>query len=136
MRDIIYTLDSKESRERVLRRLGPAETPADHEDLWSPKPRVLPDRMWLVHRGEIIGWMRVLGVETIEDSLVQSHRDGEVSNIMDATRLVTVGPLAAIEPTPHRGFRGFRYFDFDEYVGDKPDLVPVLCQKDVAVCSR
>ena len=124
MRDIIKCAGSGEDREQFLRRLAIP----DQWWFWNCQPAEEVRRLYVVHRGEIIGWMPVVGVEYIDEAAVIRWSDGSTRKIECGVRTVTQSPMHVIEPPiPYGGFRGFRYFDFDDFMGEQADLMPVLC---------
>ncbi len=120
MTDIIYTLNRTKLSKRIVARL--ATVPADHVAVWNMAPRKPVNSMFLVQAGWIIGFLRVLRVCTLDECTVRCFRTGKRRLVMDARRLLTIGPMRRLDPIEHDGFRGFRYFNLINYARELYDV--------------
>lgn len=113
MRDILYTCSTAESREALVSRLT-----RDVDMAWSLAPRETPRRLYLVHRGEIIGWLAVVEVCDADDDdplVLRSRQSGEME-ARTGRHLITKGPIRLLKvPVVWMGFRGFRYCYGDDF---------------------
>lgn len=86
------------------------------------KPRWNFERMWFTYQGRILGWFIVEDLVRNDGSLPRLSRlDGAPSEWQirkDAWVAVCAPPCVRIkERVFHDSFRGWRYFNFDEYRG-------------------
>lgn len=110
--DLITTNVSSESRERMIRRLsfkGPYH--------WHFNPRCEIDRVWIVHRGEIIGSLKYLDTIYVPAGSTYKMPDRSTRVVENSSYWIqAVGPIELLdEPRPCKGFRGMRYFDLESY---------------------
>ncbi len=86
-------------------------------------PKQNPDELWYTHRGEIIGYFKIVKIiRNMGDNLPKLKSiTGEVSEwqikLMNWVAVCDPPFLLAPERTYHEGFRGYRYFNFDRYRG-------------------
>ena len=113
MRDILYTCRTSEPRYDLMLRMNlPIVL------FWNITPKQDVRRLYLIHLSMIIGWMLCEDVIAIgeEPLILRNCETGAPVMLRNTRRLTTRGPINKIEPNPpHKGFRGFRYFDFRQY---------------------
>lgn len=65
-------------------------------------------RVYLVHKGYIVGWQKFVGTsdKPFKCSTTNKNWDGKF--------IQRTGPFHKIEPIAYKGFQGFRYYDYDE----------------------
>lgn len=64
------------------------------------------NRCYLVHNGEVKGWMKIVGVSEEEFTCTTTGKQWKGKFIKRS------GPFHYIEPLEIKGFQGFRYADF------------------------
>jgi hypothetical protein len=67
-----------------------------------PKTRI-GNKCYLVYDGNIIGWMKIVGLEEYEFTCNTTGKN------YDGKFIQRSGPFNKIEPIPMKGFQGFRY---------------------------
>jgi len=99
------------------------EVPPFHRYFFSlgrGKPKQAIERLWFTYHGRILGSFKVLGLVVNDGSLPKLHRlDGGESDWQfkrDVWVVVCAPPCQRLRARVfHEPFRGWRYFDFDEY---------------------
>ena len=86
------------------------------------KPKQAIERMWFTHQGEILGSFKVQEIVcNVGDNIPKlrslENRDSEWQIKRDRWVALCPGPFTWLkgEPVYHDSFRGFHYFNFEEY---------------------
>jgi len=86
------------------------------------KPKQAVERMWFTYQGRILGWFEVEEIVCNDGSLPKLNRldgsPGEWQMKKDSWIAVCAPPCHRLTERVYMdGFRGFRYFNFEEYRG-------------------
>jgi len=73
-----------------------------------PKDTSNIKRVYLVYKGNIVGWQKFVGTSDKPFKCTTTDKN------WDGKFLQRTGPFHKIDPIPCVGFRGFRYWHFDE----------------------
>jgi len=83
----------------------------DGEQVMNFKVNFLPknvkegDRCYLVYKGNIVGWMEIVGLSS------NSFACSTTGKVWTGNFIQRSGEFHKINPYPYKGFQGFRYFD-------------------------
>jgi hypothetical protein len=93
------------------------------------KPKQTIEHVWFVYRGRIMGKFKVESVECNVGQIPTLRRmDGDPGAFQiprDAWVAICKGPFIRLkERVYHDSFRGFRYFDFEEWRMNMEALIP------------
>lgn len=69
-----------------------------------PKKTKIGNKCYLCYKGEVIGWMKIVGMEEKEFTCTTSGKQYKGKFILRS------GPFNKISPIKMTGFQGFRYF--------------------------
>lgn len=111
MRDIIITLPSSiewTDYEKELAAVADGKQVMNFKVPFLPKDKNI-DRCYLVHRGKVIGWMKVVGfADNTKFDCTTTGREWSGKFIQRS------GPFHYLSnPRDFRGFQGWRYYDAD-----------------------
>lgn len=90
------------------------KTVEDESQVMNFKVPILPKdtsnikRVYLLYKGNIVGWQKFVGTSD------KPFKCTTTDNNWDGKFLQRTGPFHKIDPIPCVGFRGFRYWHFDE----------------------
>lgn len=65
-------------------------------------------RVYLIHRGYIVGWQKFAGTSD------KPFKCSVTGKNWDDKFIQRTGPFHKIEPIAYKGFQGFRYYNYDE----------------------
>ncbi len=110
--DLITTNTSRESRDHMLIRLsfkGPYH--------WHFNPRYEIDRVWIVHRGEIVGHLQFADIVYVPPGSTFKTPERTTRVVEQGGYwMQATGPIVLLEePLACPGFRGMRYFDLESF---------------------
>lgn len=90
------------------------KTVEDESQVMNFKVPILPKdtsnikRVYLLYKGNIVGWQKFVGTSDKPFKCTTTDKN------WDGKFLQRTGPFHKIDPIPYVGFRGFRYWHFDE----------------------
>ena len=64
------------------------------------------ERVYLIHLGYIVGWQKFIGVD------IKKFKCTTTGTEWNGKFIQRTGKFHKIDPIPHKGFRGFRYYKF------------------------
>ena len=108
---LLITLPSSIKWEDYEKELKAVE---DESEVMNFKVPILPKdtsnikRVYLVYKGNIVGWQKFVGTSDKPFKCTTTDKN------WDGKFLQRTGPFHKIDPIPCVGFRGFRYWHFDE----------------------
>lgn len=108
--DILITLPSSiklDEYQKELKQVEDGSSVINFKVPFFPSKSKVGNRCYLVHKGNIIGWMSIVGFEEKEFVCEITGRKWKGKFIQRS------GKFNAIEPVPYTGFQGFRYIDDD-----------------------
>lgn len=111
MRGLLITLPASvkwEDYEKELKAVEDGILVMNFKVPFLPKDTEGIERVYMVHRGNIVGWMKFSGVCSKEFICTTTGRPWK-GNFIQRT-----GRFHYIDPIPCRGFQGFRYYEYDE----------------------
>ncbi len=73
-----------------------------------PKDTSDIERVYLVHKGYIVGWQKFVGTSDKPFTCSTTNKD------WDGKFLQRTGEFHKINPIPYKGFQGFRYYTYSE----------------------
>jgi hypothetical protein len=106
-RDIIITIPSSVKWEEYQKELDVVK---DYSQVMNFKISNLPKetsvgcKCYLCYKGQILGWMKIVGMEEKEFECSTTGKSWKGKFILRS------GPFNEIEPIQMKGFQGFRYF--------------------------
>lgn len=109
-RALLITLPSKikwEDYEKELEAVKDEQEVMNFKVPFAPKNTDGIERVYLVHKGYIVGWQKFIGISDKSFRCTTTNRDWR-GNFLQRT-----GKFHKIEPIPYKGFQGFRYYYYE-----------------------
>lgn len=107
-KDIIITLPKTTSWTEYEKELAVAKDGGKMSFRLPIMPKVnIGNKCYLVHNGNVIGWMKIIGIHKGPFTCSTTGKEWPVGNYVERS-----GEFHKITPIPMKGFQGFRYAKF------------------------